>query len=205
MIEISAEPNPGRCPYCGAYVRFELLDARGNPLTNIRVYNCPNCQKYSVALQPALEAPWSQFPLREIDTIAYVPPQVMGAYREAWRSLEAGAPRAAATMLRRTVASACSEQGIPDSIDGHFVPLSHRIDQLQPNLIPATYHAARNTKLLGDAGAHEEAEDNLGPITTETVALAMTVVRQILANLYELPGQVSGMNAMGGGLPAERP
>jgi hypothetical protein len=97
-------------------------------------------------------------------------------------------------MLRRTVASACSEQGVPDAEEGgRFIPLQSRIDQLQGKLIPATYQAARTAKLLGDAGAHEEAEDRFGPVDVKLAAETLLVVRQLLANLYELPGQVEAL------------
>jgi len=122
-----------------------------------------------------------------------VPPAVMQAFREAVLSLDAGAPRAAACMLRRTVASACTDKGVPDEENGRWLALNARIERIRGDLIPATYGAALATKILGDAGAHEEAEDRLGPINDITVRAAETVVRQILANLYELPEQVKGL------------
>jgi hypothetical protein len=114
----------------------------------------------------------------------------MSAYREAVIALQAGAPRAAACMTRRCVASAASDQGVPDEEGGNWLPLQARIDRLKDKLLPATYAAARAARLLGDAGAHEEAEERLGEINNDTVGKTIAVVRQFLGNLYELPEQI---------------
>ena len=132
-----------------------------------------------------------------------MPPNVMGAYREAILSLEAGAPRAAACMLRRAIASACTERRVPAEEGGRWLGLQARIDRLKGDLLPATYAAASATKLLGDAGAHEEAEERLGPINAETVRVAAEVVRQFLANLYELPEQIKQLRVASEGQEAE--
>ena len=75
-------------------------------------------------------------------------------------------------------------------MNGRRLPLQERIDGLKDKLLPSTYSAARAARLLGDAGAHEEAEDRLGDIDQETVMSTIAVVRQFLTNLYELPEEI---------------
>jgi len=195
---ISKEINSNFCPHCGDFVNFQQRSSfrvennRGQEAAQVRHDLCPSCEQVSVVLIEPDHETWKRFPLALLKQIPWVPPNIMSAYQEAQLALEAGAPRAAACMLRRVVASVCSEQGIPDAFeDGRYVPLPARIDQLKAKLIPATYAAAKKVKLFGDAGAHEEAELRLGEVDPDDVRNAIKVVRQFLANIYELPGEVS--------------
>ena len=77
------------------------------------------------------------------------------------------------------------------------MPLVERIDQLKDRLLPATHQAAIAAKVLGDAGAHEEAEERLGAVDSEEVRQTAALVRQFLANLYELPSQVASLGVGG--------
>lgn len=181
----------GVCPYCGVYVEFRQLGSvtleRQGTAYALR---CPNtrCKRCLVALEDG--GGWRRYPPAQPKDIPGVPPNVMDAYREAVIALEAGAPHAAACMVRRTVASAATEQGIPDEEGGQRLGLQTRIDGLKDKLLPATYGAAKAARVLGDAGAHEEAEERLGDVDAETVRKTISVVRQFLANLYELPKEI---------------
>ncbi|MFQ5859901.1 MAG: DUF4145 domain-containing protein [Anaerolineae bacterium] len=150
-----------------------------------------------------------RFPTRQPKDILGVPHNVMQAFREAVLSLEAGAPRAAACMIRRTVATACTEQDVPDEEKAKRLALQDRIDRLKDKLLPATYAAAKAAKILGDAGAHLEAEERLSEmdVDSETMRDTIAVVRQFLANLYELPEQVEqlGFGSVEEQPPAEPP
>jgi hypothetical protein len=104
-------------------------------------------------------------------------------------------------MLRRAMASAATHFKVPDKTnDGKFIGLGSRIAQLRDRLLPATYAAAQNTKILGDGGAHEEAEDSLpeglGPIDAQTMGLAIEIGHHILANLFDIPAQVDEMKSI---------
>jgi ribosomal protein S27AE len=187
------EIERAECPHCGVFVQFQMTGSHQiNADSEIYVagFRCPNCGEGTVVLSKA--GFWRRYPTRQPKEIPGVPDDVMQAFREAILSLEAGAPRAAACMLRRTVASACTEQRVPDQEKGKRLPMQVRIDRLKNKLLPATYAAAKAAKVLGDAGAHLEAEDRLDEeidvdLDTETVRRTAAVVRQFLANLYELP------------------
>jgi hypothetical protein len=192
----------GNCPYCGTFVTFQqqhganVKDSRGSKsVASVTSALCPHCEQavvFLIKLEPTLT--WQRFPLVNPPPILGVPTNVLLAFREACISAEARAPHAAAVMLRRTVASACTDREIPYEMDGRFIQLNKRIARLKANLLPVTYNAALSTKLLGDAGAHEEAEERLGPIDDEIILKAIVVVRQILANLYELPAQLKELD-----------
>jgi DNA-directed RNA polymerase subunit RPC12/RpoP len=186
--------DKAECPYCGVYVEFVHrgnLEISQDGSTVALGYRCPSCGEGVVVFSRGGD--WRRYPIREPRDIAGVPEDVMIAFREAHLALEAGAPRAAACMIRRCVASVCTEQEIPDEQDGKRLGLQRRIDGLKDRLLPATYRAAMAARLLGDAGAHEEAEDRLGPVDSDTARRTIDVVRHMLANLYELPIQVEGL------------
>lgn len=184
------------CPHCGVFVQFimtgsnEINADREIYVTGLR---CPNCGEGIAVLSKA--GFWRRYPTRQPRDIPGVPDSVMQAFREAQVALEAGAPRAAACMVRRTVASTATERGVPDQEKGKWLTLQERIDRLKDLLLPATYQAARSARLLGDAGAHEEAEDRLGPIDAETVRQTIAVIRQFLNNIYELPDAIEKIDA----------
>ncbi len=183
----------GECPYCGVFVQFVAtgtITVVPDGSATATGYLCPRplCKKGHIVMNE--QGQWRRFPLRSPADIPGVPKSVMQVYREAVLSLGAGAPRAAACMIRRTVASTLTDQEIPDAEDGRRLSLQERIDRIKDRLLPATYSAARAARLLGDAGAHEEAEDRLGEIDEETVRRTIRVVRQFLGNLYELPHEV---------------
>ena len=112
-------PSHGECPYCGVVVEFTARGNCSHESSNIKMvvalYECPNakgaCRRTHVVITNAGE--WVRYPLPGVGDIEGVPELVMGAFREALLALHAGAPRAAATMIRRTVASAASDQGMP--------------------------------------------------------------------------------------------
>jgi len=179
------------CPYCGVFVQFVgmgSISLQTHASLQALGLQCPSCQEGNVVIMRG--DAWRRYPARQPRDIPGVPENVMQAFREAVLALEAGAPRAAACMIRRTVASAASDLEVPDEEGGRRLPLQSRIDRLKDRLLPATYAAARGARLLGDAGAHEEAEERLGPIDADTVRRTIAIVRQFLGNLYELPKQV---------------
>lgn len=192
--------NQAECPYCGLFHQFNKASnitvgtAAGN--VDTFAFQCLNmkgeCDRVHIVVNDAGRI--TRYPPAQPHKIPGAPPLVMGAYAEAVVVLEAGAPRAAATMIRRTVASAASNQGVPEEDEkGRWIPLLDRIDQLKDKLLPATHEAAKAAKLLGDAGAHEEAEERLGAVDEDTVRGTIAVVRIFLSNLYELPAQVKAI------------
>ena len=201
----------GTCPHCATVVRFVQqgsMNAQrtegGEFVGQVQISVCPSCQGMVIFATDSLEwKSWRRYPLTQSVKVPGLPPRVEEAFREAQISLAAGAPHAAATMLRRTVASAATHLNVPDRDEaGHFLGLLRRIEGLKERLLPATYEAAQFTKLLGDGGAHEEAEDEfmaeLGPIDAESVGPAVEVVGYILANLYEIPGKVAALRQQTG-------
>lgn len=192
--------NQAECPYCGLFHQFNnagsMTVGTANGNVDIIAFQCLNheepCDRVNFVVKDAGRI--TRYPPTQPREIPGAPSLVMSAYAEAVVSLEAGAPRAAATMIRRTVASACSDQEVPEeNDDGRWIPLLDRIDQLKDKLLPATHEAAKAAKLLGDAGAHEEAEERLGEVEPETVRRTIEVVRVFLSNLYELPKQVEAI------------
>ena len=192
--------NQAECPYCGLFHQFNEVGTLklGTSQGEVRVFafQCLNksaaCDRINILVNDVGRV--TRYPPTQPREIPGTPPLVIGAYAEAVISLEAGAPRAAATMIRRTVASACTDQGVSEEdAKGRWIPLLDRIDQLKDRLLPATHEAARAAKILGDAGAHEEAEERLGAVDPETVRRTIEVVRIFLSNLYELPEQVKSI------------
>ena len=188
--------DKGTCPYCGVFVRFQnrlvsgVATEEGKQVGGVLAYLCPNCEGIVVVITRA-DKSWRRYPPPQPMSIPGAPDKVAAAFSEAQIALEAGAPRAAATMLRRSIASAATNLGVADrDADGRFIGLNKRIDGLKTRLLPVTYEAARATKLLGDAGAHEEAEDELGPLDDAPVRRAISVVSYVLSNLYEIPEKV---------------
>lgn len=182
----------GECPFCGVHVEFPIRQTTNcGDGTVVYALSCPNsaCGRGVAVLQERGGA-WTRFPPRQPKDIPGVPPKVMTAFREAVISLEAGAPRAAACMLRRTVASAASDRGVPDEEAGKRLGMQAKIDRLREHLLPATYSAAKAARILGDAAAHEEAEERLGDVDPELARRTLAVVRQFLNNLYELPQEI---------------
>ena len=192
--------NQAECPYCGLFHQFNevggMKAARAGGDVRITAFQCLNqsddCDRIHTVVNDEVQI--TRYPPTQPREIPGAPSLVMGAYAEAIVALEAGAPRAAATMIRRTVASAASDHDIPEEDEnGRWIPLMDRIDQLKDRLLPATHEAAKAAKLLGDAGAHEEAEERLGEVDEDTVRRTIAVVRIFLSNLYELPEQVKGI------------
>jgi hypothetical protein len=196
----SDERFEGRCPFCTYFVRFIQSfthgmnsERSGTEMVRVTGMVCPRCDKPLVVVTSSANAnDWSRYPGVQPIDVPNTPDRVREAFREAQISLSAGAPHAAATMLRRTVASTATYFGIADRDDkGRFIGLFERIDGLKEKLLPSTYEAARHMKILGDAGAHEEAEtDFWGEITTEDVNAAAAIIRHFLANLFEMPEEI---------------
>jgi hypothetical protein len=197
---LNEDVNRGRCPYCGVFVKFIQHEGygikrdNGELLATVVSSTCPNCGDVVVFLVRA-DRGWKRYPPPQPLVLPNVPARVAEAFRQAQLSLEAGAPLAGAVMVRRVVASACTDQAIPDEVGGKFVPLPKRIKQLRDKLLPVTYDAALHARLLGDAGAHEEAEDRFGEVDEQSVREAIEIVRLILDNLYEVPARVKEIKA----------
>jgi hypothetical protein len=197
----------GICPHCAKFVHFSergkmnLQTVDTNEIVGqLQASLCPSCQGILIFVTKDEWNSWERFPPPQPISISGTPPRVNEAFREAQLSLAAGAPHAAATMLRRTVASAASDLKVPEKDEkGHFIGLMTRIEGLRDKLLPATYEAAQLTKLLGDGGAHEEAEDlvieKLGPIDVSSVGRAVEVVGYILSNLYDIPSKVAALRS----------
>src|SRR4051794_1046937 len=99
----------GDCPHCGNGVQFvqqQGFQARNSvtsePLGTVTTSVCPSCQGIVVFVVRGVED-WDRFPLARPRTIVNTPPKVGEAFTEAQLALAAGAPHAAATMLRRAV------------------------------------------------------------------------------------------------------
>jgi len=197
----------GDCPHCSKGVRFVQQGSlkavhpdTGASVGQTMTAVCPNCTGIVVFVTADNEwTTWVRHPAPKPVIISGTPDRVAEAYSEAQLALGVGAPHAAATMLRRAIASAATHFGVPDANEtGGFIGLGKRIDGLKERLLPVTLGAAHETKLLGDGGAHEENEDKqladeLGPIDAETVARAVVVVGLILSNLFEIPTKVASV------------
>lgn len=194
----------GTCPHCGVLVTFQqqnganIKNAMGSPIATVLSATCPACNEIVVFLIRADGTGWVSYPPKRPRTVSGTSGRVAEAFREAQLSLAADAPHAAAVMLRRVLASAATDFNVPDRTeDGRFIGLGSRLAQLQSLLLPAAFDAALTTKLLGDGGAHEEAEDeileSLGPIDRATVTRAVEVVQIVLQNLYDIPQKVAAL------------
>ncbi len=189
------ERDNTECPRCGAFVGIQhvkgeaVKNYRDEPVATVLTALCPRCQDVVIYIIRE-DKSWERYPYAQPRLPFALPEAVAEAYREAQLATSVGALRAAVCMLRRTVASACSDQGIPDSENGQFVALNRRVEKLKDRLVPVALNAALKVKILGDAGAHEEAEDRLGPINEDTVREALAVVETFLSNLYQIPEQV---------------
>lgn len=173
------------CPHCGVYSQFknaaQYVDQRD---TNV-YYSVATCVKCKAAVQirvvsnelaemhPAL--------VRQADPA--VPPQVALDYLEAARCVDAGAPRAAAAMFRRTVQSVMIEQGAKGQT------LYEQIEDLAKRglVTPALKDWAHEVRILGKAGAHADVPDDVSPEDAED---ALSFTEELIKHVYVMPAEI---------------
>lgn len=124
------------------------------------------------------------WPAAEIRISRDVPTQIAEAFKEAVRAHNAGCPRAAAVMARRTLEAVAVDKGEQRGV------LAVRLNNLASKgiLLPTLADWSREVRLVGNVGAHL---DPIKSVSTKDSEDLISFVRELLRYLYELPADLA--------------
>jgi len=124
------------------------------------------------------------WPLPASRLSADVPPPIAETFVEATTALQANCPRAAAVMARRSLEAIAVDKG---ECRGS---LSERLKRLADSgvLLPDLADWANEVRLVGNAGAHFDPINAVGPTDVRQL---LAFLRELMRYLYELPAELS--------------
>lgn len=173
------------CPHCGVYSQFQNRTQYVDQQNSDVYYSIATCVKCKGVIHLRVES--NEFaemhPTLVRKAPQGVPAQVASDYLEAARCVDAGAPRAAAAMFRRTVQSIMVEQGAKGET------LYSQIEDLAQRALvtPPLKDWAHEVRVLGKAGAHADVPDDVSP---EDAKDGLNFTEELIKHVYVMPAEI---------------
>jgi Domain of unknown function (DUF4145) len=194
----------GSCPRCGRHAHFTKiadhalsLDESGNAIEQVVILRCAACNTSVVSIEYCnkhadegdewLGQHW--WPMTGLATFGDgVPEPITSTFEEGIRAMAINAPRAAAVMFRATLAEIIEHKGsaAARSKDSLYEKLKQMSND--GTLHPSISEWAAEIRLLGNVGAHPEAQNAI--TNSESRELAQ-LTRQLIEFMYEIPAKIA--------------
>jgi hypothetical protein len=160
------------CPRCGSCTLLRLELTHGGQLTIDAVVKLVETVPEDGRLRTG---------------IAHLPAEIEQYYNDALRVFDAGVPDAAAVQLRRTLEGAAAHMGVTEKT------LVQSIEKLieQGHITKDFGRAVHHIRKIGNLGAHYSDER----LEQDEVRRALRFTEQVLRNLFEVPGELSEIEA----------
>lgn len=193
------------CPHCGARAHLVLVSneshlSKNKDQFNYVVFRCKPCKRLVLKVFQSKQNPYTseqmldasgwvaQYPSTATEAAEkyteFVPTAALVDYEEGLRCLSAGAPRAAASMFRRSLQDALIQLGADQT--------AKLIDQITSvhNLTKDIKDWAHSIRIFGNWGAHPQ-KDLLRDIDIKKAKEVQDFIEEFFNYVYVMPGKVA--------------
>ena len=204
MPDDSNEPFAFTCPHCklpslatiaGAVSlprqkprkMKELLPEMQSAPERVALIECQGCSRPCLYIQEDFAGTWCEreqlWPSPGRPVSEHVPAKIRDDFNEARTCLNAGAPTAAATMVRRALEAVCKDQGSTKSVLAQSLDELSQLGKIDGRLLDW----AHQLRVLGNSAAHS----TTNRISLQDASDALSFLEALLDYLYVLAAQFS--------------
>ena len=205
LIESQCADFIDDCPHCGARAHLEMISneyhiAKNRDQYNYIIFRCKPCRRLILQVFHSKQNPYStdqmleaagfvaQYPSTKTEAAEkftmFVPTTALADYEEGLRCMAAGAPRAAASMFRRSLQDSLIQLGADQ--EAKLIEQISSVTKLTEDI----KDWAHNIRIFGNWGSHPQ-KDLLKDVDAKKAKEVQDFTEEFFNYVYVMPGKVA--------------